>query len=219
MPTVTAIEPQQHDAERVNVYLDGKFAFGTSLLLAVSHHLVTGKELSPSEVDELRHDDVIDRTAGAALNFLSFRPRSRREIEQYLRRKGVEPPVAAEVMARLERLGLIDDREFARFWVENRQTFRPRGARALKAEMRQKGLDGEVIEDVLETLPDEVETAYRAGEKKARSLRNEDEREFLRKLLGFLQRRGFPYGVAVEAAKQLRAEMTQQDLETDLTGE
>jgi regulatory protein len=140
---------------------------------------------------------------GSALNFLSFRPRSRREIEGHLRKKKVEIETAQAAIERLERAGLIDDREFARFWVENRQTFRPRGTRALQAEMRQKGLDSEVIDGALENLGDEEETAYVAGRKKAHSLRAADEGEFFRKMLGFLQRRGFPYAAAAPAAKRL----------------
>lgn len=207
MPTITAIETQQHDPERISVFLDGKFGFGASTLLAYAHNLVPGRELTAEEIEALRHDEAVDRAFGAALNFLSFRPRSRREIEDYCRRKKIEPEITAAVVERLQRTGLIDDREFGRFWIENRQTFRPRGTRALKAEMRQKGLDAETIESVLEAVGDEEETAYNAGRKKAQSLGAADEAEFFRKMLGFLQRRGFPYAAAASAAKRLYREV------------
>jgi regulatory protein len=214
--TITAIETQRRDPERVNVYLDGEFAFGFSRLVAVSRGLVEGRSLSPAEVEALRAEDDVEKAFNAALNFLSFRPRSRREIEDYFRRRKLEPEVGVAVVERLERIGVLDDREFARFWVENRQTFRPRGTRALKAELRQKGIESEIIDDTLADIGDEEETAYQAGIKKARSYRTADEREFFRKMLGFLQRRGFPYGPAAAASRRIYREMTSADPETEL---
>jgi regulatory protein len=216
MPTITAIETQRRDPERVNVYLDGSFAFGASALVAATHRLSVGREVSSEEIESLRGEDEVEKAFNAALNFLSFRPRSRREIEDYFRKRKLEPDVGTAVVERLEGLGVLDDREFARFWVENRQTFRPRGTRALKAELRQKGIESEIIDETLAGLGDEEATAYEAGMKKARSYRTDDEREFFRKMLGFLQRRGFPYAPAAAASRRIYAELTSEQPQTDL---
>jgi regulatory protein len=206
MPTITHLEAQKHDPERVNVYLDGSFGFGASLLLIVARGLAEGKALTESEVSELMHDDDVERAYSAALNLLSYRPRSRREIEQYFRRRKTEPEIAEAVAQRLERAGLVDDHAFAEFWVRNRQQFGPRGTRALRTEMRGKGIEGDVIEAALETLPPEEVTAYEAGLKKVRTMRKLGEREFFVRMVGFLQRRGFGYGAAASAAKRLSME-------------
>lgn len=216
LQTITAIETQRRDPERVNVYLDGQFAFGFSKLVASSRGLVEGKSLSPTEIEALRSEDDVEKAFNMALNFLSFRPRSRREIEDYFRRRKLDADVGSAVVERLVRIGVLDDREFARFWVENRQAFRPRGTRALKAELRQKGIESEIIEDALADLGDEEETAYIAGMKKMRSYNTADEREFFRKMLGFLQRRGFPYAPAAAAARRIYREMTDADPVTEL---
>jgi regulatory protein len=213
MPTITAVQAQQHDPERVSVFLDGKFAFGATVLAAYSQRLTVGRDLSEEEVASLRRDDEIDRAFAAALNFLSFRPRSVREVRDYFRKRKTESDVADAVIERLRQIGLLDDGEFGRFWVENRQSFRPRGARALKAELRQKGLDADAIESALEVAGDEEETAYRAGEKKVASLARLDEREFFTKMLGFLQRRGFSYAVAATAARRLYQNVHNEDPE------
>lgn len=216
MPTITAVETQQHDSERVSIFLDGKFAFGASAMFVFARRLVVGRELTADEVEELHRDDEVERAFSAALNYLSYRPRSRREILDYFRKKKTDADIADAVVERLQRVGLVDDREFARFWVENRQSFRPRGSRALRAEMRQKGLESDVIDDALEQLPDEEQTAYEAGIAKARSINTADEREFLRRLLGYLQRRGFGYGAASAASRRIYRELTSQELEHDL---
>jgi regulatory protein len=206
VPTVTALEPQVHDPERVNVYLDGAFAFGASLLVVVARGIVVGREISDDDITALQHDDSVEQAYGAALGFLSYRPRSRRELDDYLRRRKVEAHVASAVAQRLERLGLIDDREFARFWVDNRRQFRPRGARALQQEMRLKGVPNEIIADALGDLGEEDRLAYEAGAKRVRSLHTADRGEFFRRMVGFLQRRGFTYEVAAGTARRLWTE-------------
>lgn len=203
MAVITRIETQKHDPERVNLYVDDVFYSGISTLLVLSHGLKEGAELSDLQLEELRRDDEAERAHAAALNFLSFRPRSRREVEEYLRKRKVSEEAASAVLERLERSGLLNDQEFARFWVENRQTFRPRGSRALRLEMWQKGLARDVIDEALETLPDEEETAYEAGRKKLHTYSRLDEQEFRRKMIAFLQRRGFPYEDAASATKRL----------------
>jgi regulatory protein len=106
----------------------------------------------------------------------------------------------------LERAGLVDDAEFAQFWVENRERFRPRGRHALRYELRSKGIDDEIIEVVLASI-DASESAYRAAHRKARQLEHLDRREFDRKLVEYLGRRGFSYEVAREVAERCWAEL------------
>jgi regulatory protein len=203
MPAITAIELQQRDPERVNIFVDGKFAFGMSLLALATRRLSLGQELSDDVINDLKRDDLADRTYGAALNYLSFRPRSRREMRDYFRRRGTDPEIGDQVIERLERNGFLDDREFARFWVENRQTFRPRGSRALRVELRQKGIEGEIVEEALTDIGDEDAIAREAGARKLRSFASLDEREFFRRMVGFLQRRGFPYEVSARVTRGL----------------
>lgn len=206
MATITALETQKHDPERVNVFLDGEFAFGAPMLLVAARGLRPGRELDDAQVQELRREDGVERAYGAALNFLSFRPRSRREMRDYFRRKKTEEEVVEEVLARLEANRLLDDREFARYWVENRQIFRPRGTMALRMEMRQKGLERDVIDEALAEVEDEEAVAHEAGRKKVRTFRHLDDREFFRRMVGFLQRRGFPYDVAAKVTRLLAEE-------------
>lgn len=207
MPTITRLEYQKNDPERVNIYLDGGFAFGASGLVVLSRGLTAGMTLTEAEIEDLRHDEEAEKAFGAALNFLSYRPRSRRELEMYFRRRKLAPELAEAVIQRLIRTKLLDDQEFARFWVDNRQSFQPRGTRMLRGELRQKGLSTEVIDEVLENLGDEEEAAVKAGRRKAHTWRELDQGEYCRRMIGFLQRRGFPYSVALAATRRLGAEI------------
>ena len=84
-------------------------------------------------------------------------------------------------------------RPFARAWVENRNTFRPRGKPALRMELRRKGLSDEIIQSVVDAHVPEESLALEAARKYARRLKDLEWPEFRQKLGGFLTRRGFSY--------------------------
>lgn len=196
---ITALEVQKHNKERVNVFLDGNFAFAVSLLAAA--RLRKGQRLTPAQIAELKEEGAIDLAYQRALRYLSLRPRSESELVTYLQGKEVAEEVIAAVMARLRERGYVDDGAFARFWVDNRTRFRPRGARALRYELRQKGVESSAIDEALEDQ-DEEAAAWAAVEPKIERWQALPREEFDQKLMGFLARRGFGYGVCRRIAQR-----------------
>lgn len=191
---VTAVEPQERrGGRRSNVFLDGRYAFSLTTELAVQE-LRVGDQLSPERHAALVVKDQQARALDAALRFLGARPRSEREIRDRLARHELDPHVVDRVIGRLRQLELVDDAAFAAYWVEQRAIHRPRGARLLKQELRQKGVSQEVLAEAVPTDDDE-EGAYRAAVRKAASLRALDERSFKQRLGAFLQRRGYGYEI------------------------
>jgi regulatory protein len=190
--TITALRFQKRNQDRVNVHLDGKYAFGLDAMEAA--RLSKGQILSDSEIVALKTRDEYQVALGRAIRFLGYRPRSRAEVERYLRGKGVAEEVSASVLLRLEQLGYLDDEEFARFWVDNRREFKPRGQRALAYELRQKGVSSQIIADVIDGV-DDREAAWKAIENRLRHWERLNYQELRSKLVGFLQRRGFSYEV------------------------
>ncbi len=188
---ITAIEPQQRNPQRVNVYLDGEFAFGLACIVAA--WLKAGQELSEEKIAGLKAEDEREVIYQKALHYLSYRPRSSTEVRQNLTKRGVSESLAEETVNRLLSAGLVNDEAFARAWVENRNTFRPRGQSALRMELRRKGLNDETIQSVLDEQVDEEALAFEAARKYARRLAGLGGLEFRRKLGGFLARRGFSY--------------------------
>jgi regulatory protein len=127
-----------------------------------------------------------------------------------LEKKDVAEPEIETIVERLERAGLIDDMAFAQFWVENRVRFRPKGPRALRYELRRKGIRDEVIDRALEPV-DAPAGAYQAAAKKARQLHKVDSTTFRRKIIEYLARRGFDYEVAREVAERHWTELDRKD--------
>ncbi len=190
---------------RVAVYLDGRRAFTLTGIEAT--RLQVGQSLSDEEIARLLARDLQERAHEIALRFLSYRPRSEREVADHLRRKGFDAQTVEAVLERLRRVGLVDDRAFARFWVENRAAFRPRGRTALRAELRRKGVPPAIIQEVLaEASPDERALALRLARERARRLRGLDPRTLRRRLAGYLLRRGFDGELVMEVLQALEAE-------------
>jgi regulatory protein len=201
---VTALTPQQRNKERVNVYLDGKFAFGLSAIVAA--RLKIGQALSDQDVSRLEALDEVEEAYNKTLKYLSYRPRSRAELERYLKGKRVSAEAVASVLERLTQAQFVNDEDFARFWVENREQFAPRSKRALRSELRQKGIADADVQAAIGEV-DEERGAYEAAAKRAARMTTLDRETFQRRLSDFLQRRGFGYGVVKKVVSRLWQEV------------
>jgi regulatory protein len=214
---ITALEPQANNAERMNLYVDGRFLLGVSAAVVLQMGLKLEQELSPAQLERLRSEEAAQQAVERAYNFLSYRPRSREEVRRYLRRKQTAPEIIDAAMERLDRLELVNDHEFASFWAENREQYSPRGARAIKNELRMKGVNREVVDEMISNEKDE-EFALRAGRKKALSLLHNPAMDFMTfrtRLASFLQRRGFDYEIVARTVKVLWQELKPEDVIED----
>lgn len=213
MPKITKLQAQKKRKNRVNVYLDGAYGFSVQAIVGLS--LEVGQDLDDETVAALKRQDALEIAHNRTLHFLSFRPRSCFEVEKYLGGKGTDPDIVAEVTSRLIRAGLLDDVAFARYWVENREAFRPRGLWALRYELRQKGITDDIISEMLEGLDPEG-SAYRAALRRAQRLAHLDRRDFQRRIGDFLKRRGFSYSVIRSVVDRLWDEAREPDGDANL---
>jgi len=199
MPKITLIKPQR-SKKRVNIYLDGKFAFGLDLENFVKTGLKVEQELSQDEVTQIIEDSEFQKILDALLKFASLRPRSEREIGDYFRRKKVHKSIQEKLTARLKKLDMIDDLKFAYWWVDQRQQFRPKPKMILKRELMLKGIKRENIDRVLDDIKvDEEKIARDLLEKKKYRWKNMGKGEARRKMSEFLSRKGFAWDVIKKA--------------------
>ena len=208
MRKITAIQVQKKNPNRVNIHLDGEFAFG--LVRIAAAWLQVGQELDDEKITKLQTEDARERAIQQALLFLSYRVRSEKEIRQNLNKHEIPEVIIEDTLERLRQNGFANDEQFASAWVENRNAFRPRGRRALRLELRKKGIDDQIIESSIADL-DEEALAYQAGRKKARKLKGAalsaskglEWSEFRKKTSDFLARRGFSYSVIAPIVSRL----------------
>lgn len=205
---ITALKIQKRDKERVNVYIDDQFAFAVTALVAVT--LKKGQQLSDKEIEQLKSQDERAKAYAHAVRYLGFRARSQAEMVNYLKGKGYSAPVVEDTINRLLDEKYLDDETFAQTWLENRETFRPRGQRFLRYELKQKGVADSVIDATLGEL-DEEESAWRAVEGKLYRWQNLPEEEFKKKVMGFLSRRGFGYEVVRDTTQRAWTSLDSSD--------
>jgi len=206
MRRITALRVGRGRRKRVNVSLDGRFAFSLEAEVAIKEGLQVGQELSTSQIEALARSDHFHRCLNAANHYLSYRPRSESELRERLHQRGFNGDSVEVVLARLKEQGLVDDMAFAQFWKGNRESFSPRSQWLTKLELRRKGVANNIIDQIADTIDDE-DSAYRAALSKARSLSLSDYQTFRRRLGDYLKRRGFGYGVINHTVERLWQEL------------
>lgn len=207
MYKITALKQQVRNKQRVSVFLDGEFAFGLPDIVAVG--LRVDQTLTEEQLEDLKGRATIEAAKQSAIKYISYRPRSSAEVKRNLTDKGYEPPVIDIVLTWLPTVHLLDDHEFARYWIEQRETFKPRSRMVLAMELRQKGIDNSIIDELLGDV-DELESAKRAARKRLGRWEQLPENEFRTKLYRYLQGRGFGYGIAREVADDLWEQLVEE---------
>jgi regulatory protein len=203
---ITDIKQQQKDPNRFNVYIDGQFAFGISAEIRFEKKVEIGQKITEKQIKNLITADQTERLLNKTLRFLSFRPRSEKEIRDHLLWKGKLKELKSEVEKRqyeisveevikkLKKLEQIDDAKFASWWVDQRNRFKPRGPSMLRSELFAKGVAKEIIDSKIKTSEEsQFKQALAAASKKVGLYKKLDLQDFRVKLGQFLARRGFDW--------------------------
>ena len=166
-----------------------------------------------ADAEEVARKILLDQLTGQA--------RSRAELETKLAKRQVPDEVAQRLLDRFEEVGLVDDRAFARSWVQSRQAGRGLARRALAHELRRKGIDDQVAREALDEVDpdDEVEAARTLVRRKLRSVQRLDQTTAVRRLSGMLARKGYPPGVAFRVVREELDAAGLEDSESDGLGE
>ncbi len=208
MAIITALTAQKRNKARMNVFLDDVYAF--SLADIVAARLRVGQELSQAEIAAIQGQDEVEKARENVLRLLTYRPRSIAEVKRRLREKGFGDDAVEQAVERLEAVQLLDDYAFTQYWIEQRETFKPRSRIALRQELQQKGIERALIETLLADV-DETAAARRAANKQSYRWAQLPEDEFKVKLGRYLQQRGFPYDII----REIMDETWQSLAETD----
>ena len=195
MPVITSIKPQKN-GKRVNIYLDSKFGFGLDIENFVKLGLKVEQELSLEEIEKVIKKAEFQKISDRLIRFAMVRPRSEKEIHLWMRRKKVNESLQDDLFNKLKRFDLIDDEKFAKWWVDQRQHFRPKPKRMLTNELRIKGISKNIIEDVLEgTEVDEEKIAKDLIIKNLYKWEKLDKFKARQKMTAYLARKGFGWDI------------------------
>lgn len=216
MSEITDLNIGKRQGKRVNVFLDGKFAFSLQAEVAVKEGLQVGQELSAEQVKAITGSDQFQRCFNVAIRCLGYRPRSESEVRGQLQRRRFDVSSIETVLAKLKEQGLVDDVAFAQFWKDNRESFSPRSQWLMRLELRRKGVSGEIIDNVVNAV-DDGDSAYRAALSRARRWSLSDYEVFRRRLGEYLRRRGFGYEVVRYTVERVWQEFESSSRDSILT--
>lgn len=211
---ITALKIQVRDKDRVNVFIDGKYSFSLDITQVAELGIKTGNEYDEQELAELKNESQFGKLYTRSLEYALIRPRSQREMRDYLYRKtrptrtktgelreGVSKELTERVFERLEAKGYLNDEKFARFWVENRNLRKGSSKRKLQSELQAKGVTSAIIETVLsQSDRSDTDELQKVIAKKA--ARYDDEQKFI----AYLMRQGFRYDDVKSALHQQDAD-------------
>lgn len=184
MPRVTDIRAQKN-GRFYSVFLDGAYGFSLGDLELSASNLRVGTELSAHEVENWQKDAGTSKVRNLALKYLAIRPRSVLEVRQYLDRKQAVEDAIEDTLQWLIDLKYLDDADFARRWIEHRHMSH-RSTIKIKAELRQKGIEHNLIDEMLGSEPEANLVALRELIQKRRHRYSDDQ-----KLIQYLARQGF----------------------------
>jgi regulatory protein len=193
--TITRIEGQQRNKKRYNVYVNEEYAFSVHEDVLISCRLLKGKEIDVNEVQLILEEDDKKKAERIGLHYLSYRPRTAKEIELHLNSKDFSSEVIHSLIDNWIEIGYIDDRKFAQQWVEERIRLKKKGRLLLREELKQKGISKLLVDEVMSNVDQEEEfrSCLELAQKKKKTIRDEEERKAKQKLFFYLQRRGYPF--------------------------
>ena len=202
---ITALSAQVRNPDRVNISIDGVYRLSLDISQITDLGVKVGRELDESELTELETESKFGKVYGRALEYSLSRPHSVREMRDYLYRKtraqkyktrqgeikeheGYSPALADRVLEKLQHKRYVDDEQFARWWIENRNQTKGTSLRKLTAELRAKGVASDIIEQAMgdSARTDENELTKIIAKKRMKYADDQ-------KLMQYLARQGFGY--------------------------
>lgn len=210
---ISRIESQKKDANRVNIYIDGIYAFGISIDVLAKYNIYESKGISESEISEILIEDIYVRFLNRALDVLLRSPKSEFQIKKYLKelkfkKKGKWyeessnidwDEIFEKVITQLKEYKYINDEEYAKAFVNSRISSKPRGRNILISELISKGINKDIAEGVCNELVDDEYTLLDRVFKK----KYKDQKLDLgnNKMVGYLLRKGFGWDLINKYSK------------------
>lgn len=214
MPQITAIESQRRRKGRFNIYVDGQFSFALDESLLAKNMLAAGKSLTANEIERLIKENEAGKLFDNSLRFLSYRPRSEKEVKDFLVKKiarsenikfteALQSPVVSQIIKRLKKQNFLDDEEFTDWWVKARTSSQPKGPYVIRRELINKGVDKEFIDSAISKITNQKDLGYNVIRKKLETWKKLTNLELKNKIYQHLARRGFDSAAIKEVIAQI----------------
>lgn len=199
MNKITDIKPQVKNPTRCNVYLDNAFYCGLELETVMRFRLKAGDDIEKERLDEIQSDSETARAFDKALSFISLSKKTKKQVRDYLTKKGYTDKTIDRALEKMQSYAFIDDEDYARDYA--RSVAANKGKRLIALELKRKGVSDADASAALDELGDELPSATAVAEKYAKN--KEKNCENLLKCYKYLLSKGFSYDTAKQAADEI----------------
>lgn len=209
---VTRITTQKNNNERFSIFIDKgsgeEFGFGVDQDVLISFGLRKGVELSDEMLEGIHFEDQVKKGMNYALNYLSYRMRSEKEVKEYLTKKEIPEEAFEAIFKKLHRYGYVNDLEFAIAFVRTKVNGGGKGPFVIAQELNQKGVNKKMTDKALEeySYEQQLEIANKLAEKKASKLKTSSATEQRQKVNQELRAKGFDRDIIQEVMQQIDLE-------------
>jgi len=204
---ITAITPQKRDRTRCNIDVDGRFCCGMKLETVVKSRLKVGDAVSTEYLADLQLESEKSTALDKALNHISRTPKTEKDVRTFLKGKGYLDDVSDYVIGKLKEYKYLDDREYARAYVEGMS--KKKGKNLLAVELRRRGVPEAEIREALSEITNEDEGAAAVLQKYFKN--KTVDQKLLTRAFTYLVGKGFDYETARAAVKKYVEELEEAD--------
>lgn len=215
MKVITKIGRQKNNPERYNIYLNDEYAFAVDESTLIKFGLMKGKTLEQFDIDEIAYEDEIAKAFNKALHFLSFQMRSEYEVKKKLLDAGHGEAVVLEAIRKLENLGFLNDATYSKALLETKKRTMKKGPRAIRQDLKKKGIDKSLQDEVLETFTyeEQLDIAMQLAEKEVRAGNRKTPTQVKQKIQDVLMRKGYSFSIVSDVLERIKLEREEEEWE------
>ena len=199
MKTITELKPQANNNKRVSVYLNGAYYCGLDLLTVMQARLKVGQEIDENTLVEIQRSSEAQACFDSALNFISKSVKTEREIKDKLIKKGYLEEIVLETLEKLKSYNFVNDKDYINRYVSTYKNNKSK--KLIKFELQKKGVNKLDVDECLDEIESEFETALKIAEKYVKN-KEKDDKTF-QKCYKYLLSKGFSYDDSLNATKKV----------------
>lgn len=213
MRTVTKIQQQKKRKNRYNIFINEVYTFSVDEDVLVKYHIHKGMEITPEEIQEITSDEDFHSTYMMAINYLSYRMRTKREIQIYLHDKDITPEMTSDIIDRLEKEQLIDDQTFAEAFVRDRMNQTSKGPKIIVKELQEKGISREAADKAVLQYDHDAQfsKAYKWAQSEARKKSPHAAKKQIEQIRYKLMQKGFAPDVISQVMNEIEIEVDETE--------
>ena len=206
MKVITKIGRQKNNPERYNIYLNDEYAFAVDEGTLIKFGLMKGKTLEQFDIDEIAYEDEIAKAFNKALHFLSYQMRSEYEVKKKLLDAGHGEAVVLEAIRKLENYGFLNDETYSKALLETKKRTMKKGPRAIRQDLKKKGIDKSLQDEVLEsfTYEEQLDIAMQLAEKEVRAGNRKTPTQVKQKIQDVLMRKGYSFSIVSDVLERIQ---------------